>query len=178
MRFEDSPVLVAEDREENRRAAAEFFASINVPVVFATCFQQAKNLMEAKNIFRACIFDVELPENDGDKPVPHHHEMQEVAQKTFNSAYIFLTGGCGHGFDGAYSTIMLRFLDLMHTEDMDNVFYFNTNVQWAKFHGKKDKTDPKTWKETWDHLNEIFEPESIRVMTEIKIEVWSTPAQE
>ena len=170
MKFEDTPVLIVDDREENRRAAAEFFATINVPVVFATCFLQAKSLMESKEIFRACIFDVELPENDGDEPTPHHHEMQEIAQKTHNSAFIFLTGGWGHGFDGAYSTIMLRFIDRMYTDDMKDLFYANTHTGHATFHGKKDKTDMGTWEETWFQLNEIV-GDGIRILTETKIEI-------
>ena len=164
MLFEDTPVLVVEDREENRRAAAEFFTSINVPVVFATCFQQAKNLMESKTIFRACIFDIEIPENDGDEPTVHGKELTDLTNTTYNSIYMFASGGIGiaHGNEQVYLGTFWRTCTSGKSSDWLN----DTN-----------KTMVEAWKEIWQKLWEYNPEETARNLFNVKIEVWSTPAQ-
>lgn len=165
MQFEETPVLVVEDREENRRTAAEFFATINIPVVFATCFTQAKKLLESTQIFRACIFDVELPEIDADKPTPHHNELYKLGYQTYNSAFIFVTGGWGHGFDGSYINAFAYCFDAMFTQDPQS--YWGGHYEYFF---PKDKTSVETWQHAWDKLNEIV-GDRVQVLTETKIEI-------
>jgi CheY-like chemotaxis protein len=88
-------VLVVDDREENRNAAAEYFKTReDVNVDFAKTYEQAIKMLNEK-VYYFGLFDLELPRKEGDAPEKLGFYLADEADKTL-IPWAILTAGLGH----------------------------------------------------------------------------------
>lgn len=120
--------LVVEDNPDNIAAAKLFFSRKDIAKAaraeYATCYEQGRQMLEAgKERYRRCIFDLQLPEKEGDKPLDKSREeaTDEAALKNalgwklvdladkYCIPWAVITYGLDHGKSGAPSSHMTYF---------------------------------------------------------------------
>lgn len=120
--------LVVEDNPDNIAAAKLFFSRKDIAKAaraeYATCYEQGRQMLEAgKERYRRCIFDLQLPEKEGDKPLDKSREeaTDEAALKNalgwklvdladkYCIPWAVITYGLDHGTDGEPSSKMSYF---------------------------------------------------------------------
>lgn len=90
-------ILVVEDREENRKAAQEFFDNLGkFSVDYATNLEEAKIMLSDKNYFLG-IFDLDMPNKSGEEIIEKAGLGLGKIAKEKDMFYVYFSGGFFHG---------------------------------------------------------------------------------
>ena len=88
-------ILIVEDREENRRAAQEYFnMRDDVCVDFATNYNEGMRKLQG-GLYGVGIFDLELPRNEEDEPEKLGFELAKEAT-IYAMPWAVITAGIDH----------------------------------------------------------------------------------
>lgn len=93
-------ILVVEDREENRRAATDYFVTkSDLEVEFATNLKEAIAQIEQK-VYGGAILDIEFPRDSGREPEELGIELgmqMDMTNGKYRIPHVYLTAGDHHG---------------------------------------------------------------------------------
>lgn len=130
-------VLIVEDREENRKAAKEYFDTRDdVNVDFATNYNEAIEKLE-KNLYAAVILDIEFPKEEGYEPTKLGLELGKELFGKFKIPYLYLTGG------------------YFHNEPKARIFLDNEDVECEVGKTVRDKQYADAWKNAFEILDQV-----------------------
>jgi len=133
-------VLVVDDKEENIKAAGEYFSRRDdVKVDFAMNYNEALRKLE-ENVYAIAIFDLELPRNHGEKTEKLGFELAREATK-YAIPWAVITSGIGHHNKGIIAFVSYSW------EGIRDVNERLTEVGFPK-------TDPRSWQEVYETLIE------------------------
>jgi len=134
-------ILIVEDKEENRKAAQEYFNTRDdVYVDFATTYDEAIEKLENES-YAGAILDIEFPRTMGEGSEKLGLELGrqlDVIKGKYRVPHIFLSGGY-----------------VSHNKDVAMVFL---DEQCAKKHLgtiTPEKTEPYAWKTAYETLEKI-----------------------
>ena len=134
-------ILVVEDREENRKAAQEYFSTRDdVSVDFATNYEEAIKKLDGE-MYAAAILDIEFPRTKGASPKRLGLELGkelDVVKGKYRVPHVFLSGGYFH-----------------HDNPCARVFLDGVCVEKGMGGTTVDKTFPKAWRDAYEKLLEV-----------------------
>lgn len=144
-------VLVVDDREENRNAAAEYFKTReDVNVDFAETYEQAIKMLNEK-VYYYGLFDLELPRKEREEPEKLGFDLAEKADN-FMTPWAIITAGMGHGCSEEERKCALAtfFLDVDDPKE-DHRLSKGKSIQMTS----KRKTNPLSWQVVFEFLEEM-----------------------
>lgn len=151
-------VLVVDDREENRNAAAEYFKTReDVEVDFAESYTQAMEMLN-KKVYYYGLFDLELPKKEGDEPEKLGFDLAEKADDLM-MPWAIITAGRGHGrteeeMQCANATHFLGDIDKTPREFILKPSKSNPTYEKVYLSTKR-KSNPISWKLVFECLEEV-----------------------
>ncbi len=96
-------MLIVEDREENIKAALEYFNRVDQPVDIAETYSAGEELLRSKE-YDFAIFDLELPKKEGDQPGKLGFGLADIANELYLPWAVITSGTDHHQCTAAFVT--------------------------------------------------------------------------
>ncbi len=142
-------ILIVEDREENRKAAMEYFSTISsVSIDFATTYEEGMRKIGEK-VYAFGIFDMELPRTEGSKPEKLGYELVDKAAE-YLLPWAVITSGIDHH---KCKSAFLLFPWMDRKEPVESWGFGFGQFKMTE----TPKTSPNAWKTVYELLSRMYE---------------------
>lgn len=143
MEKEPLEILVVDDKEENLKAAIEYFSTkSNISVISAKSYEEAMQKLQEK-VYAVGLFDLELPVKEGAEPEELGFKLVDEAEK-YKMPWAVITSGIDHH---QCKSAFVCFPWMSEREA----------VEFDRISGCKLTEAPKTSPESWKRIYEVIE---------------------